>query len=479
MVYNNKNRWFDYAIFGLTVFLIFCLLFEQYIELPSVVAWLGRWHPMVLHFPIVLLLIVLFLGLTGRPIPRSLFVVAVLTALVTAISGFFLGTESDSKGELLVWHQWMGAGVALISVFWYTLDGVGLGQKFYSKALQIVLIVLIVFTGHYGGMVTHGEDFLALPLNKKRKAIPENPMIFADVVNPKLDQNCVACHNPNKKKGSLLMTSWASLLKGGESGKTILVGDSGNSELIRRLLLPLDDEEHMPPDGKKPLSPDEIKILERWIALGASDTVRLDQLAPEESLVGLVKNLMEPDPLVKWADLPKVADSTLQNLDSDYVTIERVSGNSQALRIDVYLPPVYDAKAITDLKRIGSNIVELDLSGLPIGVEEMAFVASCANLEWLELDRTPITDAEVEMLRNLKQLRMLKIYNTKIGDQSAAVLKEMENLKRVYLWETGLSSAALVELKLKRPNVLIDTGIDEETKAFFVATDTIAKIEDK
>jgi hypothetical protein len=419
------------------------------------------------------------MGLTGRPIPGSLMILAVLSALLTAISGFFLGTESGIKGALLVWHQWLGASVALLSVLWYLLDVAWLGQKLYTKGLQIVMVILIGFTGHYGGMVTHGEDFLALPLDKKRKAIPENPFIFADVVYPILDQNCVSCHNPNKKKGSLLMTEWPALLKGGESGKTILPGDAENSELIRRLHLPLDDEDHMPPDGKKPLGSEELKILERWIALGASDTLRLDQLPASESLVGLVKSLMEPDPEQKWAKLQKVADTTIQNLTSDYVTIERVSSHSQALRIDIYLPPTYDSKAITDLKRIAGNIVELDLSGLPIGVDEMALVASCSNLEWLELDRTPIGDPEIEELINLKQLRLLKIYGTKIGDKSAPVLKKFENLKRLYLWETGFSETALADLRLEMPNVLIDNGIDGETKAFFVASDTIAKTEEK
>lgn len=275
------------------------------------------------------------------------------------------------------------------------------------------------------------------------------------------------------------MTGWAALLKGGESGKTILPGDADNSELIRRLHLPLDDEDHMPPDGKKPLGTEEVKILERWIALGASDTLRLDQLPASESLVSLVKTLMEPSPEEKWANLPKVADTTIQKLTSDYVTIERVSSNSEALRIDVFLSPTYDAKVVIDLKRLAANVVELDLSGLPIGVGEMAFVASCSNLEWLELDRTPITDAEIEMIKNLKQLRLLKIYGTGIGDQSTAVLKELKNLKRVYLWETGFSEAALTDLKMKMPNVLIDNGIDGETKAFFVASDTIAKTEVK
>ena len=101
MAVENKRIWVDYTVFGLSIFLVFCLLFESYIELPNLVAWIGRWHPLVLHFPIVLLLIAIFLGLRGKDIPNNLLVVATIGTLVTAISGFFLGSENTPKGDLL------------------------------------------------------------------------------------------------------------------------------------------------------------------------------------------------------------------------------------------------------------------------------------------------------------------------------------------------------------------------------------------
>jgi len=475
MTYTSKNRWVDYVVLGLSVFLIFCLFFESYIELPRFVSWVGRWHPLVLHFPIVLLLTAIFLGLTGKKVPHLLLTVGVLSALITAVSGFFLGKDALVKGDLLFWHQWLGGGVALLAALWYALDNMQLDQKKYTKVIQVALIGLVGFAGHYGGMVTHGEDFLALPLEKRQEKIPENPIIYADVVTRILDDKCVACHNPNKQKGQLLMTNLAELLKGGESGNTLIPGDPEKSELIRRLHLPADDEEHMPPEGKTPLDETEIAVLERWVALGASDTLRLNQLERTEPLVGLIKGMMEPDPVEKWAKLPKVADSTLQNLSSDYLTIKRMASNSDALSVDVYLPPEYDSKSITELKRVANNIIELDLSGLPLGQQEIAMVASCINLEWLELDKTPITDTEIEKLSSLKNLVLLKVYETSITDKSAPIFKNLPNLKSLYLWETGVTETALNELKKEKSNLLIDNGIDSETEAFFVATDSITE----
>ncbi len=476
MTYTTKNRSVDYAVFGLSIFLIFCLVFESYIELPVLVAWVGRWHPLILHFPIVLLLIGIFLGLTGKKVvPRKLLTVAVVTALVTAISGFFLGRESETKGDLLFWHQWLGGGLALLAALWYGLEGLQLKKPIYSKILQIVLLVLIPFTGHYGGMVTHGEDFLALPLGKKEEKIPENPLIYAHVVDRILDNNCVSCHNPNKQKGQLLMTSLDNLLKGGEVGNTIIPGDAENSELIRRLHLPLEDEEHMPPEGKKPLDERETKILERWIALGASDTLRLNQLEDSDPLVALVKGLMEPDPIEKWKNLPKVADSTIQNLASDYLTINRIAVNSDALSAAAFLPPEYNPQYILNLQRVAQNIVELDLSGLPLGPQEMGVVAQCKNLEWLELDRTPITDVEIDTLKNLSKLRLLKVYDTNIGDKGVEVLKELQSLKSLYLWKTNASQNVLDDLKSTRKNLIVDDGIDNEVEEFFIKSDSLVE----
>lgn len=471
-----KNKWVDYVVFGLSVFLVFCLLFDTYIELPRFVAWLGRWHPVVLHFPIVLLLICVFLGLTGRKVPEFLLTLAVVFALVTAISGFFLGKETGAKGDLLFWHQWLGGGLALLAAIWYWLNGMRFENQIFTKILQVAIVGLVLFTGHYGGMVTHGEDFLALPSEKREEKIPENPLIYKDVVSRILDDKCVSCHNPNKKKGGLLMNSLDGLLKGGEVGNTVIPGNAKESEIIRRLHLPLEDEEHMPPDGKQPLDETEIQILERWIALGVSDTLRLEHLENSEPLADLVKNMMEPVPEEKWANFPKVADSTLQNLSSDYLTIKRIASNSNALSIDVYMPPVYDSKTITNLKQVAENIVELDLSGLPIGKEEIALVASCKNLEWLEIDKTSVTDTEIDMLRTLSKLQTLKIFETAISDNSLSVFREMPSLKSLYLWETSVSNEAVEQLKTDLPLLKVNSGIDDELQSFFIEKDSVPEI---
>jgi len=207
--------------------------------------------------------------------------------------------------------------------------------------------------------------------------------------------------------------------------------------------------------------------------LGASDTLRLVHLQSSEPLKGLVEGLMQPDAKEKWAKLPKVADSTLQRLNSDYITIKRIAGDADALSINVYKSPVYTAEQVTGLKFIGQNIVQLDVSGLPIGKEEMNFIGSCTNLEWLEVDQTPITDIEMDALNLLSKLKTLKVHSTAISDESIPVLNKMDGLREIYLWNTQISADGLKALKAVKPTLRIEGGISEELRNSFVVSDSI------
>lgn len=83
-----------------------------------------------------------------------------------------------------------------------------------------------------------------------------------------LERVCVQCHNPDKLKGELLLTTPEGVQKGGETGPVVKAGKPDESPLLQRCLLPLDDEDHMPPNKKQPTAT-ELDALRRWIADGA------------------------------------------------------------------------------------------------------------------------------------------------------------------------------------------------------------------
>jgi WD40 repeat protein len=80
-----------------------------------------------------------------------------------------------------------------------------------------------------------------------------------------LKSNCFSCHNDQKKKGGLVMTSRDALLHGGDDGKVVVEGAPEESPLLDSLAKAGDP--HMPP--KKQLSPAQIATLNAWIKGGA------------------------------------------------------------------------------------------------------------------------------------------------------------------------------------------------------------------
>jgi hypothetical protein len=93
------------------------------------------------------------------------------------------------------------------------------------------------------------------------------PVAF-DEVRAIFEGKCLECHNPDKTKGKLLMTTREAFLKGGEGGHALIGVDVAQSELIKRLTLPKEHDDIMPPKNG-PLPAAEIDVIRRWVAEGA------------------------------------------------------------------------------------------------------------------------------------------------------------------------------------------------------------------
>ena len=89
---------------------------------------------------------------------------------------------------------------------------------------------------------------------------------FAHDVQPILSKRCAKCHSGTQRKGGLSINSRQSLLSGGESGRVVLAGKSGDSSLIARVTA-TDAAERMPPEGE-PLTLPQIELLRLWIDAG-------------------------------------------------------------------------------------------------------------------------------------------------------------------------------------------------------------------
>ena len=254
---------------------------------------LGRLHPLMIHFPIGLLIGVCLLEIWNRwknaQADYSAFIyLGAGTAMLSAFMGFWLMDTGDYTGNLITQHQWMGYATALftfITAVMYTYRD-QLPTYVPLTALCVSCIVLTV-TGHLGASLTHGKDYLTevLPWNKNNEITTEElqallvyanedtfPSDQLDALNLKVRaifaHNCYQCHSTEKRKGDLALDHPEGVFAGGEHGPVITVGQSEESEIIRRLLLPRSHDDAMPPKGKS-LTSEEIEIVKLWIDSGA------------------------------------------------------------------------------------------------------------------------------------------------------------------------------------------------------------------
>jgi hypothetical protein len=108
-------------------------------------------------------------------------------------------------------------------------------------------------------------------------------LVFRDLILPIFEAKCNKCHNEDKSKGDLRLDTYEMAMQGGENGRNFVAGKPDESLSIQRIALPVDDDEHMPPDGKEQLTPAEFALLRYWVQAGASATQKISeaQFPPE------------------------------------------------------------------------------------------------------------------------------------------------------------------------------------------------------
>ncbi len=95
---------------------------------------------------------------------------------------------------------------------------------------------------------------------------PEAIEFFESRVRPILVDRCLKCHGPAKQSSSLRLDSRAGVLKGGESGPSVVPAKPDDSLLIKAVSH-TEAELKMPPGGKLPEP--ALAALRQWVAFGA------------------------------------------------------------------------------------------------------------------------------------------------------------------------------------------------------------------
>lgn len=307
--------------------------------------FLGRLHPLLVHFPISLLVVALFMELLTvggkrkglREGTNFIVYLGAILAIFTALFGWLLRTQEDYTGDLVDNHQYAGIATAVLASITVLLLRATLKGKFSSfrvyRAGLIVTVVLLTIAGHLGASLTHGEDYLTsvLPGNKaaydnsKGLALLSELKQSDSITNRQQDRlnlevraifahNCYQCHSVNKAKGELVLETKKGVFKGGESGLAVVPGKLAESELFRRISLSPNDDEVMPKKGKV-LQDNEIELIKLWIQNGAHWSDQALKVFPEAELALNKPELPESD---EKLPVDKLIDAYFNEKDVDW-----------------------------------------------------------------------------------------------------------------------------------------------------------------
>lgn len=483
---NSRSR---LILCSVGLFIVLMLLFAALkappdgLERGDLSQFVGRFHPLTVHFPIALVLLAALIELAGlfrwgKSIHASAgFVLALATvsALAAASLGWILGRSGGYEGTLVTRHMWGGISLAAALVVCCAVRA--WNTKFYGAAL-LATVCLMAWTSDQGGKLTHGEGFLTehmpgrlrslfrVPPEARRRVagnppapVSANPSVanlsasspasvafFASRVAPIFEDKCVQCHGTQKKKGKLRLDTFDYVMKGGKDGPVVKPGDPKNSELYRRITLPRDSKDAMPAEGKPGLTAAELRLVEFWIASGATEKLTTDKVnaaVPPEPAKLIVPPLA-PDYRPRSDQI-----AALQTQLGVRLVLRSQDPRDGLILRTASAPERCDDAVLRSLKPIADLIVDAELARTKVTDEGMKTLGSFVSLRYVDLSYTGVTSRGLASLTNLAKLESLNLTATGVDDQAVLPFRQKKGLRHLYLFGTRCSQPEFSDINTK------------------------------
>ena len=444
--------------------------------------FLGSLHPLIVHLPIGIVLLTIAIDVFMRNKNNSVHRVITMgwffsffSGLLAALFGWFLGDNGYYFESQINIHRWSGvAFVGLCFIIWLLRYINFRFSKSFNRSVNLTTILLLMITGHFGGEMTHGQNYLfenlpyvqkkisVIPLSEAKRSETDSLFVFEDLVYPVLEEKCMACHNQNRAYGGLNMSALETMVKGGNSGAGIQNGKPFESLIYKRVSFPHDHPKFMPPSGV-PLSYDQIATLEWWIDNGAEKQMPVT-LARNDAKI---QRLME---LQYGLDLrEKTYLETLALASPTPEELKTIQGEEYIWRFlnpeQSFLDLKFTKKKIetNDLLKIQSikkNVTWLNLTDCMLNDNHLSYLSDFPNLTRLKIQKNPlVTNKGIEALQNLENLTELNLYGTRVSNAALNTLGQMESLKKLFLWNTRITAKAIADFKAEHPDVEVIAGL--------------------
>jgi uncharacterized membrane protein/mono/diheme cytochrome c family protein len=453
--------------------------------------FLGRFHPLIVHFPIALLLLALLVEWIASRRPTSgaaslaglILWLGSMSAVLSAMAGLLLGSSGTYAGQVYDRHMFLGLAVAAastVSALMWSLRDRGARWVRAQQALLVLTVFLVVPAGHLGATLTHGEGFLSeyaptplrslLGTGEAAARRPEGPVVVYDaLVAPALQSRCVTCHGPAKVEGGLRLDTAAALLKGGDDGPIVTPGRADVSDIVRRIWLPQSHEDAMPPKGHRPLTPSEASLLRWWIEQGARADLTLADADITPDVAPIVEAMIGPlergGPSMPSDPVAAASKEAIAAVTASGLSVEPVGGETTFLHVHATNGPSrIGDDAVGTLSRIAPQVVWLDLGGTKVTDAGLAHVALLKNLTRLHLQRTAVGNAGLAQLAGLTRLEYLNVYGTRVSDEGLKALAGVKTLRSLYVWQTAVTPEGVASLKAALPRLAIEAGEEPRSK---------------
>jgi uncharacterized membrane protein len=447
----------------------------------------GRFHPLLVHLPIGILFLAFFFEFASyfspfkklrQAVQPSLFLGA-LFAIAAVASGLLLSREGGYDDRLLILHRNTGIATAVFTALLYFLRKSAVTyfqdkgkRKIVRIFLFIPLIGLLSLTGHLGGSITHGEGYLfSFNSDDDHDSAPsfkilsvndaDSAIYYSDIIEPILRSRCYSCHSASKQKGQLRLDRPELIIKGGKHGEIIDAAVADSSEILKRLMLPLEDEHHMPPNEKPQLSSAEIALIQSWVEDGASFEHRLASFKQVSKIKGYLNSVLSQSvrkPLIPAEDVPPANERDLSALREKGVVVIPVGAETNYLSVNFV-----NAREATDadlllLLPLKDQLIWLNVGRTKITDDGLKTIGQLSNLSQLNLERTSIQDSGLANLAKLSRLTFLNLIGNNITDRGIDHISRLPKLEKVHLYQTKVTADGVRALIHDRPKMEIDTG---------------------
>ena len=442
----------------------------------SIQHFIGNLHPALVHLPVgIFFLCCVYQFIpstrTGGRFERFALWTGSVASLLSCISGLILSGSGDYDTSLVATHQWMGISLFIFSVIMLALEYRAPVMR-WKKISYVVLFVLLLITGHLGGSLTHGSDYLTGAWNEEtesqgtRKIIinMDSANVYTDLVQPVLQQKCYSCHGKNKQKGDLRLDKESLMMKGGEDGIVIVPGDPLKSDLVKRLELPRNHDDHMPPKEKPQLTEQDIRLIHWWVETGAGFTTRVHELKRSPEINQLLAAYMEntvpsqPENLLPLRQVEKADAKDMEALARLGIVVSPIAQNSNYLQmncINADTLTYLNTKVFAGLQK---QLLWMRAGNPSVTDSVLQNIAQCTNITRLQLDGSSVTDAGMKEVAKLDSLQYLNVVGTGITASGLAALKNLKSLRIIYAYHTAVKKEELESLKKILPETTIELG---------------------